>query len=329
MEMTGSAVSRSRRDNSAARMRSPRKPCRPSPAPRSSRLVRRGLHSLFALALCIAGCGKGKELAGTCPDGVLMAMQQVPAWNPVESRIMYKAIDGVLCMMDSTGQDLGCFGVGDTPKWSIDGSQLVVSILGEIALYDYASGQKTYLTRGSRDYFPSLSRDGTMLAYTCAQEAFGIRVKRVDDPGRGERLSLPFAYTMGPSWSPTSDEIVFAGTPDDSEHWNIWVVNADGSGLKELTRGGVENQYPVWSPDGQRIAYTSNEGVHLMNADGTDQRLLAGTGEPCLNAVPSVSWCGDGKRLVYNKQYLWIIGVDGSGNREIGSAFGQVGVGVR
>ena len=55
-------------------------------------------------------------------------------------------------------------------------------------------------------------------------------------------------------------------------------MNADGSNLKRSTNNPAMDYWPVWSPDGKRIAFTSNRDGHyeiyLMNADGSEQRNL-------------------------------------------------------
>lgn len=94
-------------------------------------------------------------------------------------------------------------------------------------------------------------------------------------------------------WSPTSDQIAFVS--NDSSDDEIWVVNYDGSNLKQLTASNADynaheigkdsfipeiNKYPSWSPDGSQIIFTSNrtgnDQLWIMNADGTDQHLLMG-----------------------------------------------------
>jgi TolB protein len=65
----------------------------------------------------------------------------------------------------------------------------------------------------------------------------------------------------------------------------IYVMNADGSAQRRLTRDPASDADPVWSPDGQKIAFVNGagqlerSGVYVMNADGSGQRRLTRRGE--------------------------------------------------
>jgi uncharacterized protein YjdB len=78
-----------------------------------------------------------------------------------------------------------------------------------------------------------------------------------------------------------------------------------------------------YSPDRTRIAYVHNvdsQKIHIMNADGTDKRVLTTGSWP----ETSPDWTPDGTQIVYaSEQRIWIVNVDGTDRRELTS--GEVG----
>jgi dipeptidyl aminopeptidase/acylaminoacyl peptidase len=97
---------------------------------------------------------------------------------------------------------------------------------------------------------------------------------------------------FSPDWSPDGEKLVFSS---DLDYWtesgaygerDIYVMNSDGSNVVNLTRTPERrDEYPVWSPDGTRIAFSWNNTVWVMNADGT-QRSAILTG----NWISDVNW---------------------------------------
>jgi dipeptidyl aminopeptidase/acylaminoacyl peptidase len=83
---------------------------------------------------------------------------------------------------------------------------------------------------------------------------------------------------------------------------DIYVVNANGSGLKRLTMHAGEDLQPEWSPDGSRIAFASGHGdgngelhIYVMGADGTNvSRLTDGR----IDAEPA--WSPDGSAIAFS-----------------------------
>ena len=90
------------------------------------------------------------------------------------------------------------------------------------------------------------------------------------------RRSRSGAAYAAPAWSPDGRKIAFASERDGNSE--IYLMNADGSGQRSLTRNLAYDGDPAWSPDGQKITFVSNRdgryAVYVMNADGSGQRSL-------------------------------------------------------
>ncbi|MFW9998466.1 MAG: TolB family protein, partial [Candidatus Odinarchaeota archaeon] len=79
-----------------------------------------------------------------------------------------------------------------------------------------------------------------------------------------------------PALSPDGQKIAFMSSRDGN--WEIYLVNADGSGLQRLTDDPADDGLPTWSPDGQVLAFVSNRdgswAVWAITPNGQDQRQL-------------------------------------------------------
>ena len=61
-----------------------------------------------------------------------------------------------------------------------------------------------------------------------------------------------------PSWSPNGDQVVFTGLRGGIS--DLYIANADGSNLRQLTHDRYAEMHPQWSPDGRKIAITTDRG---------------------------------------------------------------------
>jgi TolB protein len=123
------------------------------------------------------------------------------------------------------------------------------------------------------------SPDGRRIAYL--EGSLGgapLTVVNADGTGK-QQLTGPLMVDLGsPSWSPDGRTLAFTGRGGD-----IYVVHAEGSGLRKLTAGPGWDVGARWSPDGRRILFLSSRDVHretdlfVMNADGSGQRNLTHT----------------------------------------------------
>jgi Tol biopolymer transport system component len=96
--------------------------------------------------------------------------------------------------------------------------------------------------------------------------------------------------------------IAFSGDP--SVHSNVYTINPDGTGLRQLTHVSAAQAAgnPDWSPDGAKIVYISNQTgdyrIWVMKADGSAKRQLAD--DPGF-ADMNPAWSPDGKRILFSR----------------------------
>jgi Tol biopolymer transport system component len=164
----------------------------------------------------------------------------------------------------------------------------------------------------SREAARTPSADGSSPAATAVSEASAPAASTSPSSGGGA-ISL-------------SGRIVF------DNHDDVWIINADGTDLTQLTDSAAHDFDPSWSPDGSRIAFRSERSgdpeIWIMNADGSDQH--------CLAAGLSPAWSPDGSKIAYSSPGtimcppgrgldctgLAIMNADGSGQRRVPNTVG-------
>lgn len=150
---------------------------------------------------------------------------------------------------------------------------------------------------------PAWSPDGTEIAWRDGvyDADRGIYVVKADGSG-SIRLTAQvhqFNRFSTPVWSPNGKQLLFYSGPAGSQ--DVWVVGRDGSGERRLTSTGfpLDEIWPVWSPDGSRIAFLrldhrqTSGTVMVMNADGSNPHPIS---EP--TADGPVVWSSDGTRVL-------------------------------
>jgi Tol biopolymer transport system component len=130
-------------------------------------------------------------------------------------------------------------------------------------------------------------------------ELTGRQVVSMNADGTGQIGLTTGAGGYFASGSPDGRKIAFTRCAADCE---IYVMNADGSGEKNLTDNPATDVRPAWSPDGKKIAFgslgrTGDWEIFVMNADGSDQRNLSSN--PALDWEPA--WSPDGTKIAFTR----------------------------
>jgi Tol biopolymer transport system component len=158
-----------------------------------------------------------------------------------------------------------------------------------------ATGLRALTPPRSRVAGYSWSPDGSRIAYVDGRR--GLWVMRADGSRRELLVPSSTLKVHSLSWSPDGKALtVLAQEPaarSRSAPPDVYVVQTDGGELRRLPTGGA--LWPVWSPHGDEIAYSSPEGqVWVIRSDGTGARLVLRPGGLYVNG-----WSPDGARLVF------------------------------
>jgi len=213
-----------------------------------------------------------------------------PSWGP-DGKALYLSIADVLSPPDAP----------------------VADRLFQIMRVDPQTGGQQRVLKDAYDL--TFARDGQQRVFLRWHANFADFTLNVAAPdGSGEHEVMPygvFSNIVGPRFSPDGRQIIFTctnGPVTDSQGYpinareqepleqvlgllapgaaeahaalsDLWVVKTDGTGLRRLTHVGMDTPTAVFSPDGRQIVMMGENGIYLMNADGTQLRLIDSNGD--------------------------------------------------
>jgi dipeptidyl aminopeptidase/acylaminoacyl peptidase len=224
---------------------------------------------------------------------------------------------------------------GDIPggtRWSPDGSSILFTRGGQLMLVPAAGGDARAITKHVTGVSaPTWSPDGSTIYFTAADAPTaeeGERDRRKDDISAFEetfklRQLWRISVATGVETQLTSGDLGIASyrlsrdgtqivlerapTPlvDDAHKGEVWVMSADGTGARQLTRNNVEEQQPELSPDGTQVLFlaeTNDRFEPYYNFDLFVMPAAGGTPRPVLAnapyAIEQAGWAPDGKSIL-------------------------------
>lgn len=275
------------------------------PVGEPTQLTHRGLVSSLAWAhdnsSIIYDIGGGA--IGDTPEGLwrvpVAGGQPLPVFPNVRALSPSLDGDGRLVYQNTTS---------DTNIWRVPGPQA-----------ESGTAPVKFIASNKFDMSPQISPDGKRVVFVSTRSGYyELWLSNTDSPASAYQLTHFEGPIVGsPRWSANGDLVAFDSTRSGSEttdSFNVWVVVADGTGLRQITNDSWSNARPSWSRDGRWIYYSSKRSGDLQI-----WKIPAAGGEPVPvtknGNVREAIESPDGKHLYYVKAStvpgIWRVPVDG------------------
>ncbi len=245
----------------------------------------------------IAGSSGGFNYPGWSPDGKKLVLvgyvENFTTWS-----IHTVNADGTNLTRLTTLSNVNDY----RPAWSPDGSKIAFTRIfpaqnnrNELWVMNADGGNQRYI--GVEGYVSKWSPDGTKFIYSSNRSGnFDIFTCNIDGTNETQ-LTYTNENETEPEWSPDGRQITYensTGVWESEESRNtyeIFVMNADGSGPHRVTDNSLGDFSPKWSPDGSQLSFVSDRSeaghweVYVMNTDGNNVKRLTNSpsGETAIN----------------------------------------------
>jgi Tol biopolymer transport system component len=185
---------------------------------------------------------------------------------------------------------------------------------------------------------PLPARDGRIAFQSFDPDSGSYEIYTVNPDGSGVTAltAAPESDETDPSWSPDALRVAFVSDRAGGvgRVTGIYVMNADGSGVRRLLAGGLEQTSPAWSPDGNSIAFSrctsltesgvcSSSQIVVVRPDGQGARNVTEAVAEVSVTDSSPAWSPDGSQIVFTRtlsfgaNQIWVVRADGQGLRRL------------
>jgi Tol biopolymer transport system component len=262
---------------------------------------------LLDAGLCLAGANGAEGNRLTAPKS-----DRESAWSPDGRSVAFSRRRGLrssIYVQDERGvsrkiiaaPSYGWSASVIPGSWSPDGQRIAYTtsgVSGYLQSYSYLSTVRPDGTDGRRVASaipngvvsdPAWSPDGHSIAFADSSHGSPWGLYLIDPDGTNRRLLAPGG--VQPSWSPDGASVVFARQNERSANISdLVIIGADGRDERQLTSHPGAEENPVWSPDGDWIAFEQRAGcgprcgegrdgtdIAVIRPDGTDLHVLRGS----------------------------------------------------
>jgi Tol biopolymer transport system component len=233
-------------------------------------------------------CGQPSDVAWS-PDGKQLAIAaiSIARISPYDGLDLLNIRTGTLTNLlrygkacppgsvDGSGYDVG---------WARDGKHVAFTChAAKIQIIDVESATRRAISTGLRNVISvSWSPDGTQLAFAAGPSGHSA-IYVIDANGRGRHLIA--RHGRAPAWSPTDALIAYRAPAHGAACGALRLVTPEGEDATPSTAASPCHQFgpqqagaPAWSPDGTQIAVSSNRGLYVVQADGSNLRRISTAG---------------------------------------------------
>jgi TolB protein len=221
-----------------------------------------------------------------------------PLWSPDGTRVLFGIFFEGVAVVNADGSGFKMLTEGDVQgyAWSPDGKRVAFGRgsfddPGAVYTINADGTQPVNLTGDEADAAYQVfawSPDGKWIAFVrdsgSARDRSDIYLAAADGSAPPVNLTQRPGRYGSVAWSPTGTTIAFARSlvpGEDASFFeqDVCTINADGTGLRQLTNDPTLYEGIAWSPDGTKLVFDKlGEGLFIMNPDGSAMRRLT-TGE--------------------------------------------------